>query len=457
MKRFSVFAASLLALAAVYSCNKADQAPDVITYDITIDATVAPATKGLALSGNTLNAVWASGDAVIVYDGTSKIGTLTPQSTGSASTSLKGTVTTSGISAGKKLTLLTPRESWLYSGQDGTLSRLAKYNAYAMAEVTVSSVSGSSISTNAAAFENQQAIVKFTLQDDKGAALNPDELEIEVESNKLVRSFNSSLSPLYGPLSIEPSDDTNVIYVALRNDNASADTYTLTATVGKKVYKATKSGLQLKNGKYYGSVVKMQEDVHTYTVAGAPAAIFGTEWDATNTANDMVKQSDGTYLKVYNVTAVADVAFKVVMDHDWGSAGVNNWPLDDVSFTAGVGELKVMFDPESKKVTYTCAAPGAITETYTVCGAPASVFGTEWDPSNTANDMVKQSDGNYTKTYSNVPAGTEMQFKVAVNHAWTKSYGYNGGSGNASYTMQNTGTLTIHFNVTNHYVTASEN
>ena len=453
MKKIIFIAAGLLAIAA---CNKSDSQPEQATYELSVEATVAPATKGLSLNGKTLNAVWASGDAVTVFNGTSSIGTLTPQSTGSATTVLKGSITASGLSAGTKLTLLAPRSSWLYSGQDGTFSRIAKYNAYSLANVAVTSVSGSSVATGAASFENQQAIVKFILQDSNGSPINPDELEISAASDKIVRSINSSMQPIYGFLTIEPLVDTNEIYVALRNENASADTYSLTATVGKKVYKASKAGVLFENGKYYAGVVKMEEDSHSYTVAGAPASLFGTEWDATNTANDMVKQADGTYLKVYNVTAVTDVAFKVVMDHDWGSAGVNNWPLDDVSFTAGIGEMKVMFDPGEKKVTYTFADPGVVTETYTVCGNEASVFGTAWDPTNTANDMVKQADGNYIKTYSNVPAGTYLEFKVAVNHAWTKSYGYNGGSGNASYTMQNTGTLTIHFDVKTHYVTATE-
>lgn len=452
MKKSLLFAASLLALAA---CNKTDNQPELATYELTVEATVAPATKGLSLSGSTLNAVWASSDKVIVYNGTSKIGTLTPQSTGSATASLKGTITASGISTGTQLTLLTPRENWLYSGQKGELAKIAANNAYAQAKVTVTSVSGSNVSTGKAAFENQQAIVKFSLQDAGGSPIVPDELEIEAASNKLVRSFNASMAPLYGSLSIVPEDDISDIWVALRNENGSADTYTLTATAGKKVYKATKSGVLFQNGHFYGGVVKMEEESHTYTVAGAPASIFGTAWDATNTANDMVKQSDGTYLKVYNVTAVTDIAFKVVMDHDWGSAGVNNWPLDDVSFTAGIGEMKIMFDPSEKKVTYTCVDPGVVTETYTVCGNNADVFGTAWDEKNTANDMVKQSDGTYAKSYT-VAAGLALEFKVAVNHAWTKSYGYNGGSGNASFTTTKAGTLTIHFNPTNHYVTATE-
>ncbi len=462
MKKVLLFAASIFALAA---CNKTADQPETATYEITVEATVdGSLTKALAQSGKSLNAVWGAADVVTVYNASNQsIGTLKPQSSGSASATLKGTVTASGLSAGSTLTLLAPKSSWLYSGQDGTFASVSSKYAYSKATVSVTSVSGSSVQTSAASFAPQQAIVKFTLVDGSNAPVNAEELEISTASGKLVRSFNSSMQALTGTISIEPADETNVIWASLRNDSGAADTYTLKATVGKKVYTAEKAGFKLENGSFYGITVKMAESVDDYTVAGAPASLFGTEWDATNTANDMVRQSDGTYVKVYNVKSVTDVAFKVVKNHDWGSAGVNNWPVDDISLTVGAGEFKVMFDPSTKKVTYTFVNPGVVTEVYTVAGAVkdgttdvASFFGTAWDPTNTANDMVKQSDGTYAKSYSNVAAGTYMEFKVTVNHAWTKSYGYNGGSGNASHTMGKTGTLTIHFDPNTHYVTATE-
>ncbi len=454
MKKILLLAASALTL--LNSCNKSDRQPDLVTYDLTVEAADC-FTKGIAQNGNAIKSVWNASDKVTVYNSSNaSIGTLTPQTTGSSSTVLKGTITTSGLNAGTSLRLHAPRPTWLYSGQKGALSSLGNYS-YATAEVSVTAVNGTSVTASAAAFSNEQAMVKFTLCDEGGSAVNPDELVIEAASGKLVRSINASLAPMYGSLIIAPDDETNVLWVALRNDSGAADTYTFSATAGKKSYTAQKDGALLEKGKFYTVKLVLKEANDTYTVAGAPASLFGTEWDATNTANDMVKQSDGTFLKTYNVTAVADVAFKVVKNHVWGSAGVNNWPVDDISFTAGIGTLKIMFDPSTKKVSYEAADPGVVTEIFTVAGTPASVFGTEWDPSNTANDMVKQSDGNYTKSYSNVPAGAELQFKVTVNHAWTKSYGYNGGSANVSYTMSKTGTLTVHYDAKTHYVTASEN
>ena len=467
MKKALFIASALLALVSFASCEK--NAREFDTYTLTVEASRdASLSKALSLSGNTLNVVWASTDQVIVYNSSNtKIGTLTPQSTGSANAVLKGSIIASGISAGTKLRLVTPRENWLYEGQEGDFASVSKKFCYASAEVTVSSVNGSNVQTSAASFANQQAIVKFTLIDSKGAPINPDELTITTASNSLVRSFNAKMEPLKGDILVIPSDDTNELYIALRNESKAADTYNLTATAGKFTYKATKSGVNFQNGKYYAGTVKMAMQEDTYTVAGAPAAFFGTEWDATNTKNDMTRQADGTFLKVYNVTAVTDVSFKVAKNHTWGAAGVNNWPTDDISLTLGVGEFKVMFDPETKKVTYKYVDPGTVTRIYTVAGAANGetaggkddpVFGKTWAPDYAANDMTKQTNGTYTWTSaSTVPAGTKVQFKVAVNHAWTTSYGYNGGSGNASYEMKANKKLTITFDEKTHYVTASEN
>ena len=64
-------------------------------------------------------------------------------------------------------------------------------------------------------------------------------------------------------------------------------------------------------------------------------------------------------------------------------------------------------------------APAA---TYTVAGNNTDLFGTEWDPANTANDMTL-SEGVYSwsKTDVTLPAGT-VAFKVCENHDWNPAY-----------------------------------
>jgi len=62
----------------------------------------------------------------------------------------------------------------------------------------------------------------------------------------------------YGNITVTPDAAASELTVALRNENASADTYTLTATVGASTYTFEKSGVNFVDGKYYSITVKMQ-------------------------------------------------------------------------------------------------------------------------------------------------------------------------------------------------------
>ena len=90
MKKLMFFAGALLALATLAACDKSAQEPELVSYNITVDASRdASLSKAISLSGSTMNAIWGSTDKVAVYNSANtKIGTLTPQSTGSASTVL---------------------------------------------------------------------------------------------------------------------------------------------------------------------------------------------------------------------------------------------------------------------------------------------------------------------------------------------------------------------------------
>ena len=84
-----------------------------------------------------------------------------------------------------------------------------------------------------------------------------------------------------------------------------------------------------------------------------------------------------------------------------------NWDGNDIFFT----------------VYNAAAAPQPVEHTYTVAGGSADLFGTTWDPANTANDMTKLEDGTYKfeKTEVTLPAGN-VEFKVVEDHAWTVCY-----------------------------------
>ena len=195
-KNILSMAALLMAVAAFTACSSDDnitgEQPAALsqqTYTMTIEASKGgPATnRALSLDGKTLKATWAAGEKVTVYNVTRSAalgGYLEAQSAG-ASTTLKGSLTGT-VEAGDELRLsfLNP----IYSAQNGTLAYIASNCDYAKATVTVASVDGGDITTAAAAaFANQQAIVKFRLKDADGNDLNASSLTIAAASNRLLK------------------------------------------------------------------------------------------------------------------------------------------------------------------------------------------------------------------------------------------------------------------------------
>ncbi len=95
----------------------------------------------------------------------------------------------------------------------------------------------------------------------------------------------------------------------------------------------------------------------------------------------------------------------------------------------------------------------AETETYTVAGAFNTteggaedvIFGTSWDPTLEANDMVKGDNGLYTKTYEKVDLGIgTIYYKVVADHSWyAPNWGFNGN--NADYGVNEAGVYDITF------------
>ena len=162
---------------------------------------------------------------------------------------------------------------------------------------------------------------------------------------------------------------------------------------------------------------------HTYTVAGTPASLFGTVWNPENTENDMVLGEDGiyTWTKTIEVTDTLAIEFKVVEDHNWNNAA---WPNDNYGTSIndpGTYDIVITFNPEDGAVNFSARKQGG--HTYTVAGAPASIFGTEWDETNTANDMTLGEDGLYIWTKAiEVTDSTLIKAKVCEDHSWNVSY-----------------------------------
>lgn len=227
------------------------------TFTVSINAVKGDGgtTRALAVEGTALNAIWTAGDVVNVAKNGTNIGTLTAKTDG-VETALEGTLA-GPFSTTDILTLsyLSPD----YTGQDGTLEYIAAHCDYAIAQVSISSVSGGELVTSPAVFENQQSITSISFTDGTNS-LQPTSVTISSASGKLVQKYQSG-SALYGDLTVTPG---SACFVAMRNESGASDTYTFTATVGSDTYTGTKSAT-LENGNYYSTTVTLSKD---YTYVG---------------------------------------------------------------------------------------------------------------------------------------------------------------------------------------------
>lgn len=248
MKRtntFFIMSALLLAgISTIVSCTKDDEQPvEGKTYHMTVTASKGgDNTKDLTINGTTISATWAEGETVTVYNvtkGAALTGTLAAQSSG-ASTTLKGSLTGT-VEVGDELMLKFCSPD--YSMQEGTLAYIAAHCDYAEATVTVASVDDGVITASGnAAFENKQAIVKFTLKNTSDRAISASALSVSVGGT------------IYAAV---PASATNEFFLAL--PGISGHAVTLSAKVGGQWYNKTQANVTFVNGQYYTVTAKLEQ------------------------------------------------------------------------------------------------------------------------------------------------------------------------------------------------------
>ena len=239
------------------------------TYYLTVDATKGSdaMTRALNLSNSTLTASWATTEHVYVQgtlvSNSSKFwfeGTIQPQTAGTT-TRLNGAISLptsytisvdDAIGIPHTLNLQFPRSGALdYTGQKGTLADIAANYDYATATAHVVELDDNHImASSSVTFENQQAIVKFTLIDkaDGTTKLSPTALTINYGLGTV------SLTNI--PDATYSTNGAGILFVAI--PGFSDQTVTLTATVGNDTYTYTTSSTKtFVNGKYYEIGVKM--------------------------------------------------------------------------------------------------------------------------------------------------------------------------------------------------------
>ncbi len=240
--------AAVITVSLFTSCDKSESfSPDITpespVYTMTVKAGKV-ATKALALGEHSsISATWTEGDIIEVWtaDGTTtKYGTLTAESGGTASTTFTGELDAAPQNGEE---LLLKYGSPDYASQDGTLTGNAKsidkICDYALATVTAT-VSGTTVITTDADFVSQQAIVRLQLyRKNDGAAL---------VAKKIILQFGGTTC------TITPSSPTDFYYVAIPcGDDANVWTdFAISAfEEGTAAWYEMNASMPLVRGKYF--------------------------------------------------------------------------------------------------------------------------------------------------------------------------------------------------------------
>ena len=222
------------------------------------------------------------------------------------------------------------------------------------------------------------------------------------------------------------------------------------------IFRLEKKGYYLEAGEYEFKVAMNHSWDVAYPEQNATFTIPETEsYNVTFTFNEDTKEVNVTFLKPFTVLLQTNAGWQDAYAYVWSGNGENEvlgkWPGTkmhyserywwfEISFEAAVAPEKIIFnnglEGEAKEQTddldfvnqktYTYYIDQPQFATYTLAGNMTSVFGTEWDVSNTANDMVKGEDGIWTKTYYDVQVegGSTLEYKVVKNHSWNENWGF---------------------------------
>jgi len=245
----SVLALALLGTACIEQEMMLEEKPRTQAWNLVVRAEKEPDTKGLELVGNRLNTFWRSSETVsVLVKGSYLAETLdvTPDAQNAKLATLSGSVNVSDVNENDVLTLQIPRQTWDYTGQKGVLlgpdaaGSIEKDYAYALADVTVTGVTPGSemmgtLTTTNAHFVNQQAVYRLNFKNGD-APLAVKDVTLSSSKGKIVLSRNlAEGTTTYGSLTVNmatSSDDLpdGMIYVALRNDDTTAQDYFFSVT-----------------------------------------------------------------------------------------------------------------------------------------------------------------------------------------------------------------------------------
>ena len=273
MKKNTIIMTMLMVAVIAVSCTKEPATTEELNqYNISIEADFS-ATKAVADGGI---ATFAAGEKVCVYNQTKAAvdANLLSAASNGASTTFTGTLAGT-YSEGDVLQLFynTTSAEVDYTSQDGTIGGVADV---AVATVSVTGVSGGTVSTGKATFTNRQSIYKFTFKNGT-TTLNVRAVTIRSAGDKLVAKDNLLTGASYGAVSISNATAQSAVYAALKFSSNPSETISFTLVDDAGIlYTGTKSSpaAGLADNKFYTSEVSVTPSAtmpYPFTIANSPA------------------------------------------------------------------------------------------------------------------------------------------------------------------------------------------
>ena len=163
----------------------------------------------------------------------------------------------------------------------------------------------------------------------------------------------------------------------------------------------------------FGAIAQVSAD-DTWTVAGAPASLFGSEWAPTDTNNDMTDtDEDGIYTwekKNVSIAASTNIEFKVATNHSWDNPSYPGGNYQATISNAGNYDITITFNSSSHEVNFTATA---IIGTVKLAGSFNDWSGTQ--------DYIELSKVNDTNVYTcdiDTWTADNVEFKLIANDLW---------------------------------------
>ena len=314
-------------IAGIIACREVDTSieepmltasPETFTMSISATKDDYAMTRGLSLDDHTVDATWAAGGTVDVYQpkqaplpGTvsdyreyyEKIGTLTVQA-GGATATLSGTVTMPASKTNLMLCYGSP--SYDYRGQAGTLEDISAHYDYASVILFKNKYNlenGEITLVNPEKplnFANKQAVVKFILKDAGGNGISVSSLNIGATDgykyNVAYSIPTESAEEAWireAGFTVTAASATNEFYVAMPEiSNLSAFPIRLEASNSGFNYFYEQSDISFTKGRYYEMTVTMKRPAETIDLSTLSGHFVAEDGDV------LTGTLDGTTQKV---------------------------------------------------------------------------------------------------------------------------------------------------------------